>query len=556
MRRATFAMVALWVGCSSAAQPPDDAAAADAGTTAADDAAADDAAADDAAIDTGAPLCPVGAPGDPAVVALDTGLVRGIESGATRAFLGIPFAAPPVGDLRFRAPQPAACWTEVRDASAYGSACPQLDRDGAPIGDEDCLTLNVWTPTARPPEPLPILFFIHGGGNNAGSASSAGGDLALYDGEALASRGAVVITTEYRLGALGFLAHDDVPDANLGLLDQIAALAWVQRNAAALGGDPSRVMIFGESGGGLDVCMLLTSPLAGGLFSRALVQSGGCPGVPRTIALAAGARLVSGAGCDGPDPIGCLRGRTAAEILLALPQEVAGITGNDFGPFVDGTVLPRAPLEAIAAGEHHHVPFVLGTNADETARMVPPGLDSEAAYQAFARAYLAQYALSAAEIDRILALYPTTEHASIREAAVALTTDTRWTCPARAILRAIDDAQTEPVHRYFFTQRLDPSRAPMASALGAFHGLELAYVFGTLEAGGYRPTESDRALADAMQSSWVRFAATGDPGGSGAPPWPAYDATDPYLELGPTIAPGTGVRSARCDAIEAALASR
>lgn len=542
--------LALLFGCGSSAVAPPPSGDASVGVDAAPDAAPD------------VPACSVAPSAEPGVVATDRGAVRGIALGGVRSYRGVPFAAPPVGALRWRAPEPAACWSGVRDANAFGAACPQLDAMGDPTGQEDCLTLNVWTPEAAPATPLPVLFFVHGGGFNQGSSAVSVGDVAVYDGRALAARGAVVVTVNYRLGALGFLSHAsldgesaDGASGNYGLQDVVAALRWVQANVRRFHGDPSRVMLFGESAGGVAVCALAASPLARGLFSTAVIESGGCAVQPRSTANGAGDRLVAAAGCGGrPDAAACLRAQAPGAILRALPAVVTGATPNDFGPSVDGRVLPRAVLEAVAAGAHLRVPVIVGTNADEAARMAPATVLTEAQYLASARAYLAQYGLPAAQVDAVLALYPSASFPTPRAALAALITDTRWTCPARAIARTFRGAQTEGVYRYFFTKSLDPTRAPLAARDGAYHGLELFYVFGSLNVAGYRPSAADLALSEALQGYWLRFAATGDPNGGGAPAWPAYDAaTDPHLVLDTTVAAANGVRAGRCDAIAAAL---
>ncbi|MFO0559241.1 MAG: carboxylesterase family protein [Polyangiales bacterium] len=517
----------------------------------------------DATADAGAPACNVAPSMDPAVVATDKGRIRGTIDGDVRVFLGVPYAAPPVGALRFRAPVEHACWSDELDATRFRAICPQLDDNSMPAGDEDCLTLNVYAPATAPASPLPVLFFIHGGGNNQGSAQVAANltqGRGFYDGRSLARRGAVVVTIQYRLGALGFLSHEGLdresptePSGTQGLRDQLLALQWVQRNIAQFGGDRSRVMVFGESAGGLDTMLLVTSPRATGLFSRALSQSGGLAAPTQAAARAAGQRLVMGASCAGEaDAIACLRAKTPAEILMALPAVVSGLVSNDFNPSIDGDVLPESPIERIRAGRHNHVAIVYGTNSEETARMVPaPAMVSTAAdFERIARAYLQQYGLTAAQIDAVIAIYPPAMFASPHAALVALTTDTRWTCPARANLRALVAMQSEPVHRYFFTHRYDSRLAPMLSAFGAYHGIELGYVFGTVDGLlGYRPTAADRAVIELVQSSWVRFAATGDLS-TGSPMWPAYNAaTDPYLEIAEPSAARAGVRTDRCDAL-------
>jgi para-nitrobenzyl esterase len=265
------------------------------------------------------------APDDPLVVVTEAGELRGTDVGAASAFLGIPYAAPPVGEGRFRPPAAHACWEGVRPALAFGRVCPQLLASGGRFGDEDCLAANVWTPEARATTPRPVMVFIHGGAYLTGSGHQ---DLAfensgnLYDGATLATeQGAVVVTFNYRLGALGFFAHPALvaEDAhgsagNYGTLDQIALLQWVQTNIRAFGGDPDRVMIFGESAGGLSTCLLLATPLARGLFHGALVESGGCQVATAASRLAQGEDIADRLGCDDA---ACLRARPASDYVVA-----------------------------------------------------------------------------------------------------------------------------------------------------------------------------------------------------------------------------------------------
>jgi para-nitrobenzyl esterase len=571
--RWTIVAIAALSACSPPVSPPNDSAVdtATVGDAMGGDAMGDDAMGGDASLEDVAPdatssdggRCVVAPSTDPAIVATDKGRVRGTVDTDVRVFLGIPFAEPPVGARRFRAPVEHACWSDDRDATRFGAICPQVNDDGNPVGNEDCLTLNVYAPTVSPATPLPVLFFIHGGGNNQGSAqvlASATQGRGFYDGRSLARRGAVVVTIQYRLGALGFLSSEALdresatePSGAQGIRDQILALRWVQRNIGRFGGDSSKVMVFGESAGGLDTMLLVSSPRAAGLFSSALSQSGGLVANTQAVARAATQRLVTAASCaSAMDPLACLRSKTPAELLMALPPAVTGLTNSDFVPAIDGDVLPESPIERIRSGRHNQVPIVYGTNSEETSRMVAPAamVQTQADFERFARPYLAQYALSPTQVSAALALYAPSNFASPHEALVALTTDTRWTCPARANLRAVVMGQRVPAFRYFFTHRHDARIAPMLSAFGAYHGIELGYVFGTVDGLlGYRPTPADRAVIDAVQTSWIRFAATGSLS-TGSPMWPTYDAaTDPYLELSSAPAARTNVRGERCDSL-------
>lgn len=479
---------------------------------------------------------------------------QGTDRGTSWSFLGIRYAAPPTGARRWRAAESPVCPVTTVAAAAYAPVCPQLDADsGAPEGEEDCLAVNVFAPkssfgSAR----APVMLFIHGGGNVAGSArEEVEVGRVLYDGEALAeSTGNVVVTVQYRLGPLGWLVHPGLdaesPDArsgNYGLEDLIAALKWVQANIGAFGGSKDRVMIFGESAGGMNVCSLLASPQAGGLFDAALIQSGGCVADTRSKALATGTTLAANTGCsDAPDVVACLRARTPAELLAALPPEVS-VAGAQaaYQPSVDGTLLPAAPIDVIRGGQHHRVPVVIGANADETGQAVPLAF-SDAQYQLF----LASTFQNPAVRGMVAEFYSAAKFGSARKAYVALTSDVKFICPSRTIARALAAAQSEPVYRYFFTEVPD---APSSSLYGAFHGLELLYVFGKLDIRGYVPSTAERSLSTALQQYWSGLATNGVPTATGAPAWTSYDSgRDNHLVLNATgLAMADGVNTQRCD---------
>lgn len=495
--------------------------------------------------------------GDPTspVVRTACGRVQGERSGGVLAFRGVPYAAPPVGNLRWRPPQPPTPWNGVRTATAFAPQCAQIADNGSVTGSEDCLYLNVWTPSTTPSgSGLPVLFFVHGGGNVQGSASEqvTGGSY-IYDGAAVVeNEQVVVVTINYRLGPLGFLALPalaaESPEGsagNYGILDQVAALEWVQSNIAAFSGDPDRVMVFGESAGALDTCMLLASPLASGLFSSALMESGGCAVKSAADARAFGARVVAAAGCGGAsDVAACMRSLDAAAIVSALPQSIdlAGKQGG-YQPNVDGWVLPEAPLTALADGHHNRVPLVVGANSDETSRAVSFMTESQ-----YEQAVLALAGGSQLLTNRILAEYPPGDYGgSPRRAYVALTSDVKFICTARSVARAAAAGQSEPVYRYFFTHPFSNGGIAL-ELLGAYHGIELPYVFGDLTIAGYSPTGGEQGLSVAIQGYWARLAATGNPNSDDAPSWPEYvSATDPYLALDDPITAGEGVRTQQCD---------
>lgn len=489
----------------------------------------------DAGADAAAPCTPT--PGAPAErVTTTSGVVRGAADGATLTWKRIPYAAPPIGDLRLRAPLPAPCAADELDATALGPQCPQLDADGAFLGAEDCLHLNVWAPASAPATPRPVMVWIHGGGNSAGSASDP-----LYDGQILAETGdVVVVTLNYRLAQLGYLADAslevDGSVGNYGTRDQVLALTWVKDNIAAFGGDPDNVTIFGESAGGRNVCTLLAVPAAAGLFHRAIVQSGACKFLDtRADAQATADDVVAALGCTG-DRAACLRGATAEALIRANAAAVGTLSESVYGTTIDGVVLTEQPEAAIRGGRHHAVPFMVGANADETAAQVPPNLTATQ-YESLVRSQFGPLA------DRVLAQYPLAAYPSPRAAYARLSTDSRFVCPSREIAVAVDSGQTAPVYRYFMTYRATP--------FGAIHGIDIPFVFGTFgaitNASGqpYQPTAADLALADVMRGAWTRFARTGDPGGT--PAWPVYGAGDPVMIFeNPTVV-GAAPRAADCD---------
>jgi para-nitrobenzyl esterase len=497
--------------------------------------------------------CPSGA----GYVMTRQGCIDGDVTNGVRAFKGIPFAAPPVGDLRWRAPAPAPVRDAVLQTRAFSARCVQPPGLPGPTPmSEDCLYLNVWTPAnASSDADLPVMVFIHGGGNTSGSANQTPGGVTLYDGGELARRGnVVVVTIQYRLNVFGYLVHPALAEesghnasGNYGLLDQIAAFHWVKDNIAAFGGDPARVLLFGESGGGHDVCALVASPLAAGLFSSAIMQSGGC--VARTSAemQAWSAGLVTSAGCaNAPDAIACLRERDADDLLSGFEftaVEPGGRIVVMSGPTVDGYVLPLSPVEALRTGRFNHVPFVIGINAHETASplfRIDQRL-TEAQYEAHVRALFPDRA------GQVLQHYPVSDYASPRFALVALTTDLQFICPSRLYLEYAARAQGEPVYSYVYTHVMEggPGRIN-----GAAHGLELFFVFQAMDRlhRGYRVTDGDRRLERAALGYWTQFAARGDPNGGGLPNWRRFDPErNNYLDLSasPTMAAPLG--GDRCD---------
>ncbi|HUJ62598.1 MAG TPA: carboxylesterase/lipase family protein [Kofleriaceae bacterium] len=489
-------------------------------------------------------------PDDVVACLADHRCVRGQRIENVDAFRGIPYAAPPVGPLRWKPPAPAS-WTGTRDALAFGKACPQLDDTigGKLETDEDCLTLNVWTPDVHPRAPRPVMVWIHGGGLVQGGTA-----LPFYDGHVLAGQGdVVVVSLAYRLGPLGFLAHPafSAEDAHhssgdFGLLDQIAALHWVHDHAAAFGGDPAKVTIFGESAGGESVCALMASPLAAGLFERAVIESAQCPAPGKAARLLRdasagesaeqqGLRIAHLLGCDGAAAASCLRAKSVDQLLHASPAAFGFLgKGEHYGVVIDGHVLPEAPASALAAGHLARVPVVIGTNADEatlfTARMP---LRRDAGYDYLVRKIFPD------DADAVLAAYPAT--GSPKQAFDRLVTDAVFACPTRRFARALRGRQ--PVFQYEFAHATAKLRA---RGLGAMHGSEIPFVF----ADGADFTAGEQQLSRTMLGYWAQFAHTGDPDRTGSPVWPASDPGDAYLELDLSISARTNLHGAGCDVLD------
>ena len=466
-------------------------------------------------------------PADPTVVKLADGPIKGslTSSGAGRQFLGIPYAKPPVGDLRWKPPQKPAPWQDVRDATQFGKRCAQLmsaTLQNAASNDEDCLYLNVWTPMPAPQQRLPVMVWIHGGGNVNGSASEPVPFLktgVFYSGQLLAeNHGVIVVSMNYRLGVFGFFGHPDLwadsgSSGNQGLLDQQLAFEWVQDNIAKFGGDPGNVTIFGESAGSFDVCMHVAAPSNAGMFHRAISESGGCTTRMRTKTEAetAGVAFAADLGCTGPDTLACLRGKAAADIMAT--PDVA--SSDDFGPEVDTLFLPDQPRALYDAGKVVKVPYLLGSNTDEGTLFLP---DTKPTTQDDYLAALTQM-FGANGAAAVADHYPVTADATPSVATAALARvigDSRLVCPT--LDSATRMAKTgAPVYMYNFDIPVPDSIAP---GLGATHGSELTFVFGTSPLFAADP--AGKAASDLMQRYWTNFARTGNPNAGADPNWPAF----------------------------------
>jgi para-nitrobenzyl esterase len=459
-------------------------------------------------------------------VKTESGIVEGKQAGAVRVFLGIPYAAPPVGELRWKPPAPPAKWTGVRKAAEFGAHCLQGPIYGDmtfndPGGSEDCLSLNVWTPAKNSEAKLPVMVWIHGGGFVAGATSEG-----RQDGEQLARQGVVVVSMNYRLGIFGFLVHPDLAKesgrnsaGNYGLLDQVAALAWVHQNIAAFGGDPANVTIFGESAGSFSVSAQMASPLAKGLFERAIGESGaafsssGLAFDPLAVREEKDSKLTSST--FGVQTIAELRALPAQKLLDAFGKP--GPNAFAFGPDVDGYFLPEAVPAIFAAGKQNDVPLLAGWNHDEGSFEVvfnpqKPTVDS---MKATARK---EFGEKAAEFLR---LYPADTDAQALRSMEDFAGDRFIAWSTWRWMEAQNTTGKQPVYRFRFD--LGPPADAKGPQLGAFHSSEIEYVFGQLDSRAHvewRP--SDRQLSAQMQKYWANFARSGDPNGEGLAKWPVY----------------------------------
>jgi para-nitrobenzyl esterase len=488
----------------------------------------------------------------PGLVVTDSGPIQGMPAGQTFAFLGVPYAAPPLGALRWQPPQDPACRDSTLDTTAFMAGCIQKKFDqfsdtSTIEGSEDCLYLNVWTPENYTAAHMPVMVFIHGGGNQQGAASQLTAGVMLYDGARLAERsGAVVVTVDYRLGPLGYPAHPALTDisghyGNWGLLDQIKALQWVQHHIARFGGDPTRVLLFGESGGAVDTCMLLVSPQANGLFARVAIESGACTAMTLADREQTSGTYITDLGCEtAPDVKSCLIALDEATLIMPETRPInGGIVSQTFGPAVDGWLLPQKPMLALQQGSFNHVPLLLGSNGQEMSVTVPP----DSVNRAMVLALFAGIP-EPARTD-LLTLYDPgsavsllTPSSEARDSFIRATTDAQFTCQARRVAQLVyqSPGQTDPVYRYHFTHRLSGT---LGDTYGAYHGFELFYVFQTIGDSSHASllTSDDLDTEQQTLGYWTRFAASGDPNDSTAATGRPMTAPIPILHSMPLPSP-------------------
>jgi para-nitrobenzyl esterase len=472
----------------------------------------------------------------------DAGLIQGLSVAKARVYLGVPYAAPPTGAGRWQAPRPVAPWgAQVRPAQQAGPACPQLPSVilSAPSVNEDCLYLNVHVPkAASASDRLPVMVWLHGGAFANGTAAS-------YDASEWADRGqVVVVTVNYRLGALGFLAHPALKAAesalNFGLQDQQAALRWVQRNIAGLGGDPDRVTLFGQSAGAASVCLNLTSPMAAGLFHRAILHSGGCDSawvaMPLAKAYATGEDLAQQLGCaKAGDVMACLRGKSVDDLLHFVPSgpPLPSDPPTPWAGVVDGVVVPKVPLDIIKANGARKMPVMLGVNQNEGGLFVALQYDiglGRPMTESDLQTALIAYGNGASGATLLKSIYSTKAYKTPSRALGALQTDAVFACLAHRLAQTFA-GKGFPTYAYHFEDAAAPSllTAPVSS-MGAYHVAELQYLF---DLGTWATMDArQHDLRQQMMAHWAQFAATGNPNGQGLANWPRFNAlTSSYLRL-------------------------
>jgi para-nitrobenzyl esterase len=503
-------------------------------------------------------------------VSIASGELSGSEilskAGKTAFFFGgIPYAAPPVGDLRWREPMPVEPWSGVRDATGFGPSSLQIDSGEGGFRDsisktlgyeisipgfeqsEDCLYLNVYTPSMDKAAELPVLFWIHGGAHRTGTGSG-------YPGEELASKGVVLVTINYRLGPLGFASHPELTAegcrGNQGLLDTVAALQWVQQNITQFGGNPNNVTAFGESAGGHSTCAMVTSPLCKGLIHRAIAQSGvgaqavqllDRPGANPRSAEQTGVQLGEFLGCSaGPGQLAAMRELDAADIIAKTATfPMAGV-------IIDGYCQVKNPLTVFRNGDHNDIPLMIGSNAFEGSALYWGAPMAQMQLCPDVDTYVAEFKrIFAEDAEEALELYPATSQEEMVMSSKLMCGDSLFGAPSRAVAQTLSE-QGKPCYPYYFTQTPE---GDTEGKLGAFHAMEIGYVFG----GDFLAPlsrDSDKQLSAQMMQYWVNFATSGDPNGAGLPEWKAYDSNaDQVMEFGSHVGMSPVARSKAYDVV-------
>lgn len=465
----------------------------------------------------------------PGQVKVEGGWIQGTVTEDLTIYKGIPFAAPPVGELRWKAPQPAAKWEGVKQTTEYAPA--PFQGGNPPSGkSEDCLYLNIWTPAKSANEKIPVLVWIYGGGFSFGSTSEP-----VHNGEHLARKGVVLVSIAYRVGQLGFLAHPELSaenqnpvSGNYGILDQIAGLKWIQENIAAFGGDPNKVTIFGESAGGISVSMLCASPLAKGLFHGAISQSGGSFGPTRTITFPGEnmktLQQAEQAGIEYAQKVGATSIADLRKIEAdKLPM---GMGMGGAWPIVDGYVIPDDQHKLYEEGKYNDVPVLIGYNSDEGASFSREKTPEE--YIAGVKARYGKFA------DYLIKAYPATE-TTVPKTARDLARDAAFGWQTWSWARLQSKTGKSKVFYYYFDQHPEYPEDSPRFGYGSPHGQDVAYVFMHLDKSKPETTKSDLEISEAMGTYWTNFAKYGDPNSEDVPEWPAFSIENPaVMYLGPT----------------------
>jgi para-nitrobenzyl esterase len=474
-------------------------------------------------------------------VMLEAGVLEGIQFGFAKnevAFLGVPFAAPPVGELRWKPPQDPEKWSGTRKATEFGATCPQLPAGWLPTlpWNEDCLYLNVWTTQTDANGKRPVIVYFHGGSNTAGYSQL------TPLGPAISRLGVVVVSANYRLGPFGFLAHKALTaesphhsSGNFGLLDQLRALKWVRENISRLGGDPEQITVMGQSAGAVDICLLMASPLATGLFQRAIMESGDCQGtfnedirtpipyneIPGT-GEGAGERLANELGvAEGPDTLQKLRSIPVDEILNAWSKD----RKIHFDAIVDGWIVPEQPAKIFAEGNQMRVPVLVGSNANEATVFGRNVLKTVDQYKSYLQGDTGKYS------DEEFQAYPAASDADVAARFLQLENDS-FAYGAYSMARTMTRVG-QKAYWYYFTYVESGKRAP----LGAYHGQELKFLSNAFP-DDWEHGQGDEKLGEIMRIYWTQFARTGDPNAASVPKWPAYNArVDQCLDLGLIVHP-------------------
>jgi para-nitrobenzyl esterase len=504
-----------------------------------------------------ASLCTASAPNPEKDLTVNTtaGQIKGVaRAGGGAEFLGIPYAQPPIGNLRWHEPAPAKPWSSIRDATKFGAPCSQPDlgdwnRRDAETGKEDCLFLNVIVPEWPFKRPLPVMFWIHGGANEGGTASSA-----LYKDGTLVNHGVILVTVNYRLGIFGFLAHPELTaesphhaSGNYGLMDQVLALHWVRENIARFGGDVNNISVFGQSAGSMDTSMLMTSPLAKGLFQKAIGQSGEAFTAPLLLlsgAEHAGQSVAQSLGAPAESQIKFLRTKSADELLAALAKDR---NHSRSSPDIDGWVLREQPAAVFESGHEANIPFLYGTTTREFGSN--QSVDELRAMISMAAGTFAPQALASYDLGNGKTGNPDPKYGSPADQWAA---DMMFRCPG--VTQGAWHAAHNPTYEYEFNHAIPGQEA-------AVHSADLPYVFGYYPKSGNIAgnfTDLDKKLAELMESYWTNFAKTGDPNGAGLPKWLPQDDTGTYIQLEQdgNVQTARGMRKIQCDVYREWLVAR